>query len=361
MNAEQIELVYVMENFINKENTISEKIHLANKAIDLLINQMVNKHKYNFPTNISELINFMKTENMDAYLGDDFPSEPFINYNLEVNEYILEETKEKDEKEKVQKIMKNLLDCCREKYNEQNDSYWDDEYKEARKFISNTYLIEKVRLDSNLELMFSNETIKMIQDMYIQRNIGDEKLIICPVCGKPLDFTNEKGSCTEICKYYRVKDKLEDRTKVINPKKKYVELSKGIYKYVLLPNIGEIKIYEKLCAKFKDLEVTLYPNIDEFDIRISNGDICINLDVKDHTNPNSLAKNLKENSNLSKFNKDKYCFLVIPDHRVEIYKKNNSKNYMNELNKTLQNEEIDIYSLQEKNLIKTIEEILEGI
>ena len=135
-------------------------------------------------------------------------------------------------------------------------------------------------------------------------------------------------------------------------------MSEGIYKYVLLPNIGEIKIYENLVAKFKDLEVTLYPNIDEFDISISNGDICINLDVKDHTNPSSLAKNLKENSNLSKFNKDKYCFLVIPDHRVEIYKKNNSKNYMNELNKTFQNEEIDIYSLQEKNLIKKIEEIL---
>ena len=34
------------------------------------------------------------------------------------------------------------------------------------------------------------------------------------------------------------------------------------------------------------------------------------------------------------------------------------QDYMNELNKTFQNEEIDIYSLQEKNLIKKIEEIL---
>ena len=358
MNAEQIELVYAIENFINKEDTISEKIDLSNKAIDLLINQMVNKQKYNFPTNISELINFMKTETMDTYLGDTFPSEPFINSKLEVNEYILEETKEKDEKEKVQKKMKKLLDYCREKYNEQNDIYWDDEYREARKFISNTNLIEKVRLDSNLESMFSNETIKMIQDMYIQRNISDEKLIICPVCGKPLDFTNEKGSCTDICKYYRVKDKLEDIIKIINPKNKFVQLSEGIYKYVLLPNIGEIKIYEKLCAKFKDLEVTLYPNIDEFDISISNGDICINLDVKDHVNPRILSRNLKENSNLYKFSKDKYCFLVIPNHRVEIYRKTKGKNYMSELSNELKSEEIDIRWIQEKKLIKKIEEIL---
>ena len=361
MNAEQIELVYAMESFISKENNISEKIDLSNKAIDLLTNQMVNKHKYNFPTNISELINFMKTETMDTYLGEGFPREPFVNYNLEVNDYILGETKEKDAKEKVQKIMKKLLDTCREKNKEQDDNNWDEEYRRARKFISNTYLIEKTKLDEMLYSNFSNETMDIIQDMYISRNISDEKLIRCPVCGKPLNFTNEKGSCTEICKYYRVEEKLEYITKIINTKKKYVGLGEGIYKYVLLPNIGEIKIYENLCNKFKDLEVTLYPNIDEFDISISNGDICINLDVKDHTNPISLAKTLKENSNLSKFNKDRYCFLVIPEHRVDIYKKTNSKNYMNELNKALQNEEIDIYVLQEKNLIKKVEEILEGI
>ncbi len=359
MNAEQIELVYAMKNCISKEKNILEKIDISNKVIDLLTNRMIYKHKYNFPKNISELIKFMKTENMDTYLGDNLPSEPFINSSLEVNSYILEQTNEKDVKEKVQKIMKKLLDHCRNKYKEQGDKYWDDEYRMARTFISNTYLIEKSLLDKELYKNFSNETIKIIQDMYKPTSFSDEKLIICPVCGRPLNFTNEKGSCTEVCKYYRVKENLEYITKMINPKSKFAILSEGIYKYVLLPNIAEFKIYKMLSDEFKDLEITLYPNIDEFDISIYNGDICLNLDVKDHKDPNTLLENFKKNSNLSKFSQSKYCFLVIPDHRVDIYKNNKSKNYMHDLSKLLQNEEIYINLIQQKNLVKKIKQILE--
>lgn len=358
MNAEQIELVYAIKNCIDKEKEISEKLALGNKAINLLTNKMIVDKKYNFPTNFSEFIKFIKTENMNTYLGDDLPSEPFVNYRLEINEYIVKKTDEKDATEKVQKIMKKLLDYCRNRYKEDGDVYWDNEYRIARTFISDTYLIEKSNLDKKLYSIFSDETLNIIKDMYESVELPDSEIIVCPVCGRQLDFTNEKGSCQEVCKYYRTKYNLKNVTKKINPKNKFVKLNEGIYKFVLLPNIGEIKMYKKLSKKFEDLDVVLYPNIDEFDISISNGDVCINLDVKDHKTPGILVNTLRDNSNLYKFNQYKHNYLVIPDHRVDMYKKNHSKNYMKELNALLQKEEFSISLIQEKNLIKQIEQIL---
>lgn len=363
MNSEEIEIAYAIKNCIEKRDDICNNLDLFNKALNLITQKMISEGKYNFPTNISQLITFLKSNNMNTYLNKDLAKEPLLNSFLDINENILKITDERNEEEKVQKIMKELLDFCRMKNveNESSSIDWEEIYRKARLFISNNYLIEKVKLDIELDKIFPYEVAKIIKKMYIKSNYSSGEMSVCGICKRPLDYTNEVAGCTNVCKYHRKKYKIDNIDIYTKSKQRVYKLSNGIYRYIVIPNIGEYRIYINLIQKYKDLEIILYPNIDEFDISISNGDTYINLDVKDHKNPLGLVKILKENSKLYKFSSDKYSFLVIPDHRVDIYRKNENKNYMDELNILFQQEDIYLKLIQEKNLNKKVEQIFGGL
>lgn len=361
MNAEEIEIVYSIKSAIEKIDDIPNNLPLFRRAIDLITNKMINDGNYDFPVNISQFIRFIKEKNMNTYISMKLPSEPFINSFLEINESVLDFTQEKNYEEKEQKKMKELLDLCRlkKKENKNDDMNWDEIYREARLFIAKYFLIEKVSLDIELEKRFDFEVAEKIKKMYVKSDYQKGEIMICPVCGRPLDFTNERDGCNYICKYYKKKYKLENEKKTILGNDKWCNLSSGIYKYVLIPQISEYRIYKSLKENYKNLEVILYPNIDEYDISISDGDICMNLDVKDHRNPEILVKNLKENTNLYKL-ENRHSYLVIPDHRVCIYKENENKKYMDELIQLLQQEELILNVIQEKNLKNKIEKFFGG-
>lgn len=362
MNTEEIEIAYAIKNAVEKIEDIPNNLQLFYRAIDLITNKMISDKNYDFPVNISQFIKFIKNNNMNTYISDKLPSEPFINSFFEINENVLDFTNEKNSEEKSQKIMKELVDLCRLKKKENKDDSinWDEIYRQARLFIANNFLIKKSDLDKELDDKFGSDVAEKIKDMYEKSNYKKGEIIICPVCEKPLDFTNEKDGCNYVCKYYKKIDKLQNKKKTISGNDKLCNLKNGIYRYILIPQISENRIYKNLKERYKSLEVVLYPNIDEYDVSISNGDICINLDIKDHRTPFVLVKNLKENTNLSKL-RDRYCYLVIPDHRVCIYKETEGGRYMNELIQLLQQEEMYLNVIQEKNLKKKIEEILGGI
>lgn len=359
ISAEEIEMIYMIKKCVESMDNIENNFKVFNQSINRLTRNMIEKKKFDFPTSISDFIKFIKNRKMNEYINDELPDEPFVNTYFEINEYILEITDEKNSEEKVQKLMKELLDICRLKNSENSHLDWNEIYIKARLFICENYLIEKSRLDIELNKNFPQEIKNVITRMYEKSKYSSGEIIVCPICKKPLDFENEYAGCSNICQYYRTN--IESKKIFTKERSRLLNLNNGIYKYILLPNIGEYSIYTDLKDKYKDLDVKLYPNIDEFDISLSDGDICINLDVKDHKEPLSLVRRLKENTNLHKFCNDQYSYLVIPNHRVQIYKETKSKRYMKELNRLLQEEGLSLKVIQEKNLVNKIDSILGGI
>lgn len=356
MNSEEIKLIYSIKRCFEDEIEVWEKVSRCDYAIDLLTEKLIHDRNFDFPTNIPSFIDFVKRNNMNVYISKKLPNQPLINDYMDINEEVVELLDEKSSEEKVQKIMKELLDLCRYKNKEETNLDWEEIYVKARGFISTHYVIEKIELDKYLSSNFPYEIRSFISRMYEKANFSLNESYVCSICGKPLDYTNEVGGCSNICNYYKLHERKADEIR--SSKNRLVKLNKGIYKYILLPNIGEYRIYKKLKKVFNNFKVKLYPNIDEFDIGIYYGDVTINLDIKDHKNPYTLVKNLKENTNLYKFNESKYCFLVIPDHRVTIYKQTKSKNYMKELGTLLRNEDIYIKVIQERKLIRKIDQIV---
>ncbi|WP_061995744.1 hypothetical protein [Clostridium sp. ATCC 25772] len=357
MTGENITLVYAIKDTF-EEIDLEKKINRFNKAIQLLTKNMISKGLGNFPTNISDFIYFIKNKPINYYISENLNDKPFINYIGEFNEDILSITNEKNDEEKVQKIMYEILMICRNGSKE-DFQYWDDIYREVRSFICKNYIIERNEFDSYIMNRFPARLITYLKNMYEKANELRGFMYTCSICGKPVDFANDSsGECSNICNYYIKSFNLNMVEKEFS--NKMIKLHSGIYRYILLPSIGEERIYSTIKNKFKKYETILYPEIDKFDIRVSNGSKVINLDVKDQVSPLKLLNNMKKNSDINKFryNNSETTFLVIPNHRVKLYKIKENKNYIGELKDLFSNEDIKLKVIQEKHLVSKIKELL---
>lgn len=357
MTGEDITLVYaIKETFEDAE--LEQKINKFNKAIQLLTRSMIRKELFDFPTNISDFICFLKNKPISYYISESLNDKPFVNYLGEFNEDILRITNEKNDEEKVQKIMYEVLMICRNNSRE-DFQYWDNTYRQLRSFICKNYIIEKSEFDSYIINRFPVILSTYLKNMYENANELRGTMYTCPICGRPIDFANDSsGECSNICNYYIKYFKLNMIKKEFN--NKMIRLHSGIYRYILLPNIGEERMYSSIKNKFKNYETILYPEIDKFDIRVSNGSKVINLDIKDQISPLKLLSNMKKNSDINKFKYDdlEKDFLVIPNHRVKLYKIKENKNYIGELRDLFSNEGIKLKVIQEKHLLSKIKELL---
>lgn len=358
LKAESIELLYSISNAISEKIT-DKKIDRCKECLQLITKELICKGKINeIPANIPELMTFLKSNNMTSYIEGKVPKRPIIDSYGDLDEFVIETISEGPEAEKAQKKMADILKLIRESDSEDKEEV----YRKVRLFIINNYIILSKELDIQLMNNFNYTIAKKIKDMYkISNDInGDYK--ICPVCGKPLNFIEASiGSCSDVCEYYRNRDKLE--AVQVNFDNKVKKLHDGIYKFIVKPSIGEIEIYKRLQSRFNDYEVELYPNVDEYDISISNGEKSIALDIKDVRDPSNLINILLNNTNLKKFNEEKSVdevFLVIPDHRVRIYNEDQNKDYMRELNALIRNKGLNLKTVRENNIYKKISNIFEG-
>lgn len=357
MNGETVNLVYSIKITL-EETTDEEAIENYSTAINLLTRHMVNKNNFTFPQNIPDFIKFINTQPINSYIDETLNDKPFL-YNGSINEDILKEINEENPDEKVQKYIYEMLLIAREKAKEDFD-YWYKAYLNMRTFMCSNYCISKRDFDITLSKnQFPKEFIPYLKMIYINAKEISGDLLVCPVCGKPVsNYDRSEGECSSTCNYYISLNNDVMRSKSFN--EKMLKVHNGIYNYILLPGIAENLIFQKLKDYFKDFEVVLYPNIDRYDISVSNGIKTVNLDVKDTSDPSNLVKILKEKSDISKFKVDKLekTLLVIPNHRVKIFKRNENRRYIKELEAILGNENLNIKVIQEKNLIKVIEEWL---
>ncbi|OOM78821.1 hypothetical protein [Clostridium sp. BL-8] len=360
MNSESIMLLYSTKDAIEELDTQKKLIKL-NKLLQLITKTLIENNQYSIPTNIPELLTFLKTTSVNQYIigitQEIYAVNEYLNLTDEFSEYIDEENSE----EKSQKIMYDLL-----KFLRQSDYInKEDIYRDLRTFIRYNYYISVRELELAIKTEYDKEIYLKVRNMYEKADdlIGEYEL--CPVCGGRLNFRNSKnGECIKVCNYYIKAQNLKPIVKEF--KEKMLKLNDGIYRYNLMSSIGEFEIYNKCLDWFKDKDVILYPNVDEYDISIVDDieDVRVNLDIKDTADPMRLIKILIENTNLEKLKKKEastFNFIVIPDHREKIYKLENDKSYTKELNDLMKENNISIEAVSEHHLknklIKLFEEV----
>ncbi|MDH2879771.1 hypothetical protein [Bacillus cytotoxicus] len=208
-----------------------------------------------------------------------------------------------------QSVMKEILQYCRE-YG------LDEEYRKIRSIVASpdNAVLTYVRLRSMLFLIKDNTLKQLFEKCYEQVPHSVDNYKKCPYCGWTVSFVKGRWRCNkeQICRHFQSFERLE--TYEFSKDEMVYRVRPGIQRYVLLTGMIEEKIYKRL----KGYDAILYPNIDEFDIRISVNDTLVDLDVKDYRAPRMLANafNNKNVRDLEKYHKNAY--IIIPNYRLKM-------------------------------------------
>ena len=261
-----------------------------------------------------------------------------IGVTIEAEDF-LEDLQSPDEYE--QSVMKQILIYCR-------NLTLESKYREIRTFLSNPnhavmpfykiYEFKSKLNDVNLAQLF-HACFEEIDNVDQYRR--------CPNCGWTLVWKNGHWRCNKESVCHSLKD-FNDLEYFPNTDQKLFRLTPGIQKYILLPGMSEIRIAEKLRRKV--LMVTLYPNINQYDISVEANDKSIFMDVKDYRSPFQIAQYINRNLN----NLEDEVWYVIPDYRVK-----NSPGYIETVKTLLQNNGNPLLNVvSEKQAIKEAEKRL---
>lgn len=242
-----------------------------------------------------------------------------------------------------QSVMKEILNYCR-------DNSLDEEYRKIRSIIASpdNAVLTYVRLRKILFSIKDNVLYQLFESCYEQvpHNIDNYKK--CPHCGWTVSFIKGNWRCNkeQICGHFQSFERLESYK--FSEGELVYRIRPGIQRYVLLTGIIE----EKICERLKGYDAVLYPNIDEFDIRINVNDTLIDLDVKDYRSPRMLANafNNKNSGYLEKYHKNAY--VIIPNYRLKM-----NPNYKELVSSSLSKESsVYIQIMTERELFKCLKE-----
>jgi len=309
----------------------------SKEVINRLNGYLVHHTKALPSKNLREFIEQLKTKSiheMGFDLEEQYGLLKILNEEGRINselKYWYENSLHNDDVD--QNLVKEFLLSCREEYKLSQDQRIMDMYSEVRAFINpSNYCITADRI-MNLIGKYSNvsDSIIKVRDWYENINLKNKENYRCPVCGKILsNVIFSEYRCTDMCMYYRDKDSMQLMKFNAEEALKYKKLKRGIYTYTLIPGVSEMRIYKELLERFVDnVKITLYPEIDKFDISIDTGEGCIYLDVKDFSSPHDLVESLIQNQSFIKMNdanKEDFIYLVIPEHRKYLYKGGNYRN-----------------------------------
>lgn len=179
----------------------------------------------------------------------------------------------------------------------------------------------------------------------------------CPCCGWSLSIHNGRwrcgrsNTCAELEGYYRSKWSLQSAEKFdFSDGDQVYRLLPGIHRFILVPGIPETRIYKCLSQKY---EVELYPEKDEFDIRVFLENGTLDLDVKCFRRPRHLVEYINK---LSKSKREPFqngqAKFVVPDEYAYA-------GYLEQVNS--QTEKYRIQVVSEKQLLRMLEEEVEFV
>jgi hypothetical protein len=234
-----------------------------------------------------------------------------------------------------QSVMKRILIYCR------NLSI-DNKYREIRTFLSNpNHAVIPFQKIYELKSKLNDVELAQLFHFCYEELENLDQYRKCPNCGWTLEWKNGHWRCNKESICHSLKDfkELKDFPKM---NQKLFRLTPGIQKYILLPGMSEMRIAEKL--RKKGYIVTLYPNVDQYDIKAEVNEKRIFMDVKDYRSPFHLAQYI--NRNLHKL--DDKVWYVVPDYRVKFF-----PSYVETVKSLIQNNgNTPLMVLSEKHAIK---------
>ncbi len=295
-------------------------------------------------------------------INDEYKNQRILDENGHVDsaiKYWYENSIQNDDVD--QNLVREFLLECRKEYKQTGNKRIVEMYSEVRAFINaSNYCVTASRI-MNLVGKYSNisDNIVKIREWYESVNLLSKENYVCPVCGKLLDNDILKEfRCTDMCMYYRDKESISPKAFELDSEIKYKKLKRGIYTYTLLPGVSEQRIYEQLAERYGNDKVILYPEIDKFDISVIFDTGVIYVDVKDFASPYDLVETLIKNQSFIKMESvrdEDYIYLVIPEHRRNIYKGGNYKNVVNKRIRQLTNK---VHVVYEDELYREVGDII---
>lgn len=304
----------------------------------------------NIPCTLQQFFYFLRNEPVCNYLGSIDSQEPFVNRYGIINEKIDCEMEETDIDNMIEKnVMLPLIQECRMHMNEE-ECEWDYEelYQKGRLYFLRNYYVEIKEFKKYMFKNFPPHLEDIIRTAYREREM-DETIEVCPICGARLvmDGNGEPSCLSEACNAYI-------RLRGLKPKRKELKgnilvLRSAIYKYIALQCIGELEIYNKLKEKKCYDEVTLYPEVDKYDIKVRVGERIIYLDIKDSEDPISIVRLIDKKGQVGKYQDN--TVIVILNYRIKAFKYSKNLDYMHLLKNELINYGMNIKIISERHLL----------
>jgi|GEM_PF-1670360 len=346
-------LISIIKMMIEWERDYRNMPDYSKVVINRLNGYLIHHTKIAPSKNIREFL--VQLRNLSIYelgfeIDDDHKNQRILNENGHVDsaiKYWYENRIQNDDVD--QNLVREFLLECRKEYKQTSNERIAEMYSEVREFINaSNYCLSANRI-MRLVGKYSNvsDSIVKIPEWYENVNLLSKDNYVCPVCGKLLDNDILKGfRCTDMCMYYRDKESLSPKEFEVDSEFKYKKLKRGIYTYTLLPGVSELRIYDQLSERYGNDKVLLYPEIDKFDISVTFDTGTIYVDVKDFASPYDLVETLTKNQSFIKMESvsdEDYIYLVIPEHRRNIYKGGNYKNVVNKRIRLLTNKVRVVY------------------
>lgn len=200
-----------------------------------------------------------------------------------------------------------------------------DDYCKVRKYIIQNPIITVE--DRRAFLLEYADNANAKEAFNLAYELFEGTYTICPACGWTMTEGVYGYSCvSEHCLEHM--PTITDAMKIDASMKPVYRLKKGIMRYFAQPGKLEIEI-AKFCEK-KNLEYTMWPQKDKFDIeiRFNDGEIW-EIDAKAYRNPTSLCAKIKNDGGFPIGNY-KFGYYVVPTEYTV-----NKSNYTSVVNKVL--------------------------
>lgn len=351
-------LISVIKKLVQVENNKMLMSKISIELINLINSQFYDKDNYNTIKDLTELIRKLTTPleqwgiNFE-YLEDNLKNKSIVNYSGSIrNEFIDFFNREQTIENYQQKNMLSFLLMCRKKAVNNLESLVQEIYTNARSFLNHTNVyLDPLVLEDFLEINIDDKELAEIFRGFFTAIISiPDDFYVCPVCGDKIsfEFQKERKCRNIICERLNM-----DKSPIKKRKGKYVVMKEGIKRYTLLPGITELSIYNTLKERY-NLEVSLYPHIDKYDITVSSGEKVLNIDIKDHKNPEGLVETIIDKQGIDKFVEGN-VILVIPNYRKEL-----ENDYRERVKASLKRKNINLSVMYERQLYKHIEEYFGG-
>lgn len=191
----------------------------------------------------------------------------------------------------------------------------------------NPYIQEKdfIELEKKATAIASEDTrslIKSFKKELFQKVSVNSHMRVCSSCGKFTTNYYESDSCldSDFCSYLYLKEKArkEAAEKV---RGQIFILKDGVHRYIRIPGLEEIRIYNKLKDKLKgnlSYKVVLYPGMESLgDVGIyetNTNTLLLSIDLKDYATPSALVRKYSKEKENQTF---KSHVLYLPDYRIK--------------------------------------------